>query len=628
MCGFGGIINSGEPVSKKQLAKIAGDVKFRGPDSCGLLILDNSLNKTDTGNSALFFNRLAIIDLDPRSDQPFEDDTHILIFNGEIYNYTELRKELERENVSFRTTSDTEVLFYALREWGPPAISRLNGMFAFFWLNKKDRTFLIARDRLGIKPLCYSVQGNTFIYASEITSIIRLSQSTSRISTDAVNMYLWMQFVPTPHTIIEGVCKLPPGNYLTGEIDNMQSLRLTCYWNAYDFVSFSSHNSSPGLEAILKSSLQRQLHADVPLGLFLSSGVDSSLLTAMVNKYFSRDAGVNFFTVRFEEHTTSDESEDAAKFIDGFNNPMLHFNTIRINPSFIQEHLEELYNYYDEPFGDPASLLNWAVSKKAREHVTVAISGDGADELFWGYHRYIRWQKFKKASSLAVISDLIQSVNRLLPQSRLSDNVRFLLEKDPVKRHFNFFLPSGMRSRINKHITYENMWALEHVEKIAKKDDLPAILDIKTYLADAMLYKVDRSSMASSLEVRVPYLDNEVLEFALGMPLSEKSNAEFITKAPLKQLLSQLAPHYDLNRQKKGFSFPLRKWLKESWKDKVLAVVNRENLIHAGLDPAPYLKLVKDFYSSNNNYFTDVWFIFNLCLWVEKFKSIEKHSYE
>lgn len=620
MCGFGGAINLRSPLQHADVVDIAAQVKFRGPDSCGIRILDENLRACDQGKHVIFFNRLAIIDLDKRSDQPFENDRYLLSFNGELYNYKELKAELEKAGRQFHTTSDTEVLFNALQEWGTNTLPKLNGMFSFFWLDKTQKKFIVARDRLGIKPLYYSIDENSFYFASELDTIVSLKRKKTEINHDAAKMYLWLQFIPTPYTIIKGINKLPPGNYIESTLENNSAVSPQKYWEAYDHISSTNYAYNKSLEDILKSSLQRQLHADVPLGLFLSSGVDSSLLAALVNKYFSSDNQVNFFTIKFEEETSSDESNDANNFIAAFKNPNLRCTTMPINSSFLQDRLTDLYHYYDEPFGDHASLLNWAISEKARQFVTVAISGDGADELFWGYPRYSRWQNFTKTSNIPVLSPLARISGKLM-DGRVADNLQFVLEKNAAKRHFNLFLPSGMRFLINHHITKYPLWSLQGVSKLANRNDFPALLDIKTYLADAMLYKVDRSSMASSLEVRVPYLDNEVIDYALQMPLSQKSNNKFATKAPLKKLLLQLAPQYYLSQQKKGFNFPLHAWLKNNWKELVLSTVTKERLEAAGLDSRPYLKIVNDFYQSRNKYFTDVWYIFNLALWMLKHES-------
>lgn len=623
MCGFGGILNSPNSIDHNRAANLAKKVSYRGPDSCRTRILNTDLTPATEGPNVFFFNRLAIVDVDHRSDQPFENERYLLTFNGEIYNYLQLRSELAKLGIPFVTSSDTEVLFHALRVWGLKALEKLNGMFAFFWLDKKEKKFIAARDRLGIKPFYYSMQQHTFCFASELDSVVRMRGGSPAISREAVDMYLWMQYVPTPYTIIEGIQKLPPGHYLEGDSSNPGIASAQTYWNAYHNVIQPSETDQQGLETLLKDSLSKQLHADVPLGLFLSSGVDSSLLAALVNKYFSEDNTVNFFTVQFAERTASDESEEAAQFIQKFNNPRLQCNTISIDPHTVRDRILRLYDYYDEPFGDPAALLNWVISEKAREYVTVALSGDGADELFWGYERYNRWQKFTKISTTPPVPQIIPLILGACPPSRFKDNIRFLTEQDPVKRHLNLFLPSGMRFSIRDHIAKYPMWALEGTDSIRHRADLPAILDIKTYLADAMLYKVDRSSMASSLEVRVPYLDNQVLDYALSMPLDKKSTPTFRNKAPLKQLLLELAPHYNVDKPKKGFNFPLQKWLKNEWKELVLDTVHPADLEAAGLNPAPYMNIVNGFYASKNHYFTDVWYIFNLSLWIKKIKTIE-----
>lgn len=620
MCGFGGVVNHFEPLNHARIGQIASKVNFRGPDNCGICILDPLLNHTEAGNTAVFFNRLAIMDLDIRSNQPFEDENHLLAFNGEIYNYLELKAELQQEGIDFRTTSDTEVLFFAIKCWGKRAFGKLNGMFSFFWLDKKERKFIVCRDRLGIKPLYYHFNNGAFYFSSELHSIIRIIRKQPTISVEAVEMYLWMQFIPTPNTIFDNIYKLPPGTYIESSIDNLQMASSpTTYWDAYEFVRETDYITDKNLEEILKDSLQRQLHADVPLGLFLSSGVDSSLLAAMVNKHFSSTQTMNFFTVSFNESTFNDESHDASSFIKGFKNPNMQIHTLGIDASYLQQHLLDLYQYFDEPFGDYASILNWAISKKAKDYVTVAISGDGADELFWGYSRYNKWQDIGKLSSLPLATKTTLAAAKLLPRASRWRSTLEKLDADPVQRHFELFLMPGFRQILQKPITTHRLWALENIEPLIHRKDLPGILDLKTYLSDAMLYKVDRSSMATSLEVRVPYLDNTVLEYALKLKFDSKSNKHFRNKAILKELLQQLAPHYQSHKIKKGFSFPLKKWLKEHWKDQVMNSVTSEVLSDIGLDPQPYLSIVKDFYQTDRNYEVEVWYLLNLCLWKESF---------
>ena len=631
MCGFAGLFNNSFTVHKQQLADIAAKVSFRGPDSCGIRLYDNEMRAGDQGTTALFFNRLAIIDLDHRSDQPFADDRFTLIFNGEIYNYKELKTSLEKEGYRFHTTSDTEVLFFALRHWGTAALPRLNGMFAFCWLDRQERSFLLARDRMGIKPVCYRQEGKHFIFASEIDSVLRLSRSIPDIDPAAIHMYLWMQFIPTPNTIYRTVFKLPPGHYISAswkDLDQQRPLLPVAFWDAYDAgatptqPAFHPGDANRQLETVLTDSLARQLVADVPLGLFLSSGVDSSLLAALVNKHFK--GSFNFFTVAFTEKTTSDESAEARAFIAGFDNPGLKSHTLTVDPRTLGNNLDELYNYFDEPFGDFASLLNWVISRKARDFVTVALSGDGADELFWGYPRYEQWRKPSLAlpAEMSIDGSLARLALPFLPGKYWSSKARLQLERDPVKRHFTLFCPPVAAHLVDRPIWDEPIWAMKGVQKVRDRSDLGAWLDLKTYLPDAMLYKVDRASMATSLEVRVPYLDNAVIDHALAMPAFAKSGEQFKYKAPLKQLLQQLAPHYNVHQPKKGFNFPLDRWLRFEWRDRALAALTDTHLAGLGLDPKRYGRMVQQYYAGDKRFCIIVWYLLNLVLWQEKYKNL------
>ena len=631
MCGLAGLLNNSFFVGRQQIASMAKMVDFRGPDNCGIRIYNNELEIADVGNNILFFNRLAILDLDQRSNQPFEDNRFALTFNGEIYNYAELKKALMKEGYVFRTTSDTEVLFFALQHWGINALSKLNGMFAFCWIDKKEKQFLLARDRIGIKPLYYSQKGKTFVFASELNSVLRLTCHLAEIKPEAVNMFLWTQFIPTPHTIIKDVYKLPPGHFIKGsfnDLSNEQQLHSNSFWDAYSMANVKTEESDPTiLESVLVDSLSRQLIADVPLGFFLSSGVDSSLLAALVNKHFAQSQQFDFFTVAFREETVSDESKDAITYVNKFSNPALKSHTLNIDANFIGSHLNSFYDFFDEPFGDYTSLLNWVISKKAREHVTVALSGDGADELFWGYSRYEKWRNpslllTDKYPKMAIPKEIANIIKPILPKY-WQTKIALEVEPDPLHRHFTLFLSPMLYQLIEHPIWQQPIWAIEGTKELSEcRENMTAWLDLKSYLPDAMLYKVDRASMAASLEVRVPYLDNKVVDYALALPHSSKSNAVFTYKAILKELLQQLAPHYDINRPKKGFTFPLDKWLRFEWKELVFAHVNKENLYELSLDNKLYMNIVQQYYKGDKRYCIIVWYLLNLVLWLQKFKKI------
>jgi asparagine synthase (glutamine-hydrolysing) len=628
MCGFGGILNSSNLINSSRVAGIADQVSFRGPDNCRLRIYNESFESATVGNHFIFFNRLAIIDLDSRSDQPFEDDRFTLMFNGEIYNFHQLKKELGQAGFVFKTSSDTEVLFYAMQKWGVQALKRLNGMFSLCWIDRQSKSFILARDRMGIKPLCYRQQGKSLIFASELISVLRLSETLPGLEHDSIEHFLWTQYVPTPLTIVQGVYKIPPGHYFEGnlgELERGKSIETKSFWDAFDQVG--DKNFTPeysNLEEALRDSLSRQLVADVPLGLFLSSGVDSSLIAAMINKYFAKEQEFNFFTVAFDEDTASDESQDAIQYIRSFRNPRLKSHLLEINPDMIGDRLVNLYDYFDEPFGDPAALLNWAISCRAREHVTVALSGDGADELFWGYPRYNKWMtpSLTLKNQLDISGAAASLIKPFLPGPYLKSKADLELEPDPLHRHFTLFLSPVLHHVLKRPPWSQDIWAMQNLTGIIKRRDLPGLLDIKTYLSDAMLYKVDRASMAASLEVRVPYLDNVVVDYALAASLESKSDKAFRNKSSLKKLLKHLAPQYDVRRTKKGFNFPLDKWMRFKWKDLILSMITKENLASLNLHERNYLSMTKDYYAGDKRYCIVVWYILNLILWNRAFKTI------
>lgn len=630
MCGFGGILNGNEAqISVQRLQEIANKVSFRGPDNTTVKVFNNDFQNLSRGNIGFFFNRLAIIDLEPRSNQPFEDNDHLLLFNGEIYNYNSLKPQLQKFGVKFTTTSDTEVLFYALQVWKEDAVEKLNGMFAFFWINKRTKEFLIGRDRLGIKPLYYKNKDSSFAFASELDSIVRFSNGAGEISQDSVASYLRLQYVPTPHTILKDVHKLPPGNLLKGRMDNngTRILSLTPYWDSYkELQQPNGAFVTTSFEDLLKESVKSQLQSDVPLGLFLSSGVDSSLLAAVVNKYFSADLPVNFFTVAFEESTSSDESALAAAFIKGFNNPNLKHDKLVINAEMIRDKILDFYNYYDEPFGDYAGLLNWVISMKAREKVTVALSGDGADELFWGYPRYDFWRSHNRRSykKFPFLVNSKSLLDKMLPYSRSKYKLIHALEKDPVNIYFNSIQPKSFGFLPTQDLR-GNDWVVQGLDEIKTREDLAAIIDLKAYLPDAMLYKVDRASMAASLEVRVPYLDNNIINYSLHTPLNQKIKAPYYNKSILKETLFRLAPHYDLSQPKKGFNLPLDKWIATVWKEMIMDHLTKDNLTDFGLDFKIIGQIITEHFVKGKSRNEEIWYLFNLILWGKKFKTMRAH---
>ncbi len=618
MCGFGGIINSEGVIASDQLLNIASKVNFRGPDYTGIRIFDNSFQLKNKGIHAFFHNRLSIIDLDTRANQPFEDDDCLLLFNGEIYNFIELKNILKLQGFGFVTTSDTEVLFYSLKHWGINAISKLNGMFSFVFINKRTNRLIIAKDRLGIKPLYYRSEGSSFIFASEIDSIVRMSKEKPDIDQSTINSFIFFQYVPSPFSILDNVCKLPPGHYIETsiqEIKERREVKPIMYWDSNNQIQ-GVRGSKP-LEDLLVSSIKMQLKSDVPLGLFLSSGVDSSLLVAILNKHFS-DNKISTFTVAFGDDTISDESVDAENYIRGFNSSNIIFNKLTINSKTVIKKLLNLYNYIDEPFGDHAVLLNWSIAEEARKHVKVILSGDAADELFYGYPRYVEWKKYigvNRDLKFEIIKKLKQLIDKEYRESRMNE--------DRVSVYLKMLNHNYHKLSINSKLN--DFWFMQNINKIINRIDLPQLMDIKSYLPDAMFFKVDRSSMASSLEVRVPYTDNAIIDYALSSKIDEKSNNQHLLKVQLKNLLKSIAPHYSKSNIKKGFNFPLYDWLSNDWKNIVNDFITTQNLSSFDVDIKDILKKKDRFFKGDKRVTSDIWMVLNLVLWHNKYKGIKNY---
>lgn len=623
MCGFGGTINWKKKVTIEKLTKAANAVSFRGPDNTDLRLYDlNFKEQQSEGEIAVFFNRLAIIDLDKRSNQPFENERYLLVFNGEIYNYKEIRGQLQSRDISFLTSSDTEVLFQALINYGVTVIEQLNGMFAFVFIDKIERKIILARDRTGIKPLIFQLSHSGFAFASETDSVIRFSESKPAISQTAINLYLSLQYVPTPFTVWENIFKLPPGCYAEECIDDLKNnkgITPIQYWNVYVQAN-KQLNEERDLETLMCNSIESQLQSDVPLGFFLSSGIDSSLLAALVNAHFSGNKQFDFFTVAFnnESEVEADEYQDANNFLEGLMNKNFVHHPLYINPSSIQDEVMAMYTYLDEPFGDYAVMLNYVISKKAKEHVTVVLSGDGSDELFWGYPRYNEWVNHNEKIKAATYSRHLEKVAAFIPQTSLKEKVQRRYSSDVVINYLNIVSATEFSK---KELLSGNQWWWQGINNIKCREDLPALVDFKTYLPDCMFYKVDRSSMGASLEVRVPYLDNHVVNYALQMNVVKKSTKKFSTKAPAKELLMKLAPHYQITLPKKGFSLPLRDWITNDWKTIVFSKEVMRYLADLELLET-YKALLNSHFNKNRDCSVAIWRLMNLALWYKTKKEL------
>lgn len=567
MCGIAGLWDSPHDAGEinARLEAMRDALAHRGPDASGI-------HPFPGGGFA--HTRLAVIDCSAAANQPFVwEDGHLLAYNGEIYNYRELRHELEGLGARFHTSSDTEVLAAALAQWGTDALPRLNGIFAFAWYNAVENSLLLARDRLGVKPLFWTRPEAGFAYASELGALKAAGFCGADISREALDAYLRLQYIPAPLTIFEGVHKLLPGHWmrLTGDHVEYQP-----YWQLrYQIDPAWTLDIAAGrFRELLEDSVRMQRVADVPLGAFLSGGIDSSVVCAALAQQCTEP--LNTFTIGFEE-SKADERPYARAMAARIN--ARHHETLAQPELFTL--LPEMVKHFGEPFADSSALPTWVVSAAARQHVTVALSGDGGDELFAGYtwlHRSLLVERLKRIPwrwRHAVISALaaapeaarLRQLQRLLADTKLSARAIFA-------RRITMFSHEQRRALMGQG---NPQWdpILRAWQRVGSNDDLECMLgaDMLLYLPDDILTKVDRMSMAHGLEVRVPLLDHRIVEFAATVPFGLKYAAGQ-SKLLVKHAFRDQLPPALLRQRKRGFALPIDAWFRgtlgETFREKIL----------------------------------------------------------
>jgi len=565
MCGIVGIASQ-NPVANGSWLKDSQEAMFhRGPDDSG-----SWWSKDDC--VGLGHRRLAIVDLSPAGHQPMLDSNEefSIVFNGEIYNLVDLHKELSNRGHVFRSHSDTEVILAAYREWGIECLSHLNGMFSFALYDSRDRKMFLARDRAGEKPLFYSLSNGSLRFSSELKGLMADPGFTRQINLEAMDCYLAMGFVPGEQCILTGVKKLPPAHALIFDLNRGLS-HLWRYWDMpeYSYLASSKKVDESALleelEVLLEDSVRRQLVADVPVGVLLSGGVDSSLITAMAVRSSTK---VKTFTIRFPGHEKQDETEHARLIAQHFDTEHVELEAQPTTADLIPN----LARQFDEPIVDSSMIPTFLVSKLVRQHCTVALGGDGGDELFGGYHHYSRllWMQNRLGWIPQLLRQAISlGAERMLPVGLKGRNwlqglgVELKSGLPLIASYFD----AGIREQL---MAGKSNWSL--VAEDIRKQRVPEVadllqratrMDFQNYLAEDILVKVDRASMLNSLEVRAPYLDYRLIEFAFGKVPSYLKATSNNKKILLKRLThSVLPPNFDRQR-KQGFSIPLVSWLKD-----------------------------------------------------------------
>ena len=625
MCGIAGFIDSeiSGQVPEKQalLEKMCQVITHRGPDEQGTAI---------EGKAALGMRRLSIIDL-KTGQQPIYSSDHskLVVFNGEIYNYRELKAELEAIGYEFRTNSDTETIIHAFDEFGPDCLKKLRGMFVFAIWDKRSESLFLARDRVGKKPLFYThLENGDFVFGSELKCILAHGRLERKVDLNALNAYLTFGYVPEQHCILQGVRKLLPGHYLSFECGSVTTEE---YWD-FDYPETypdtSEDDLSERLRVHLEDAVKARLISEVPLGAFLSGGVDSSAVVGMMSRIL--DQPVKTFSIGFNE-----DSFDELKYA---RIAAKHFKTDHhefvVTPDLV-ETIDELVWHLDEPFSDSSSMPTYMVSKMARDHVTVVLSGDGGDELFAGYTRYLVDRRPSGINSLpsGIRKNLIRPLSEVLPHGSIGKNYLFNNSLEGIERYIDSISQFG---KLKKKAIYSKQMLEELGERISGPESLYAriassageiddisrmlYLDSKTYLPGDILTKVDRMSMAASLEARVPLLDQVLVDFVTrNIPSTMKMRGDQ-TKYIFKKSLEGLVPDSILYREKQGFGVPIGEWIKTKLRKTIVTTLLEKRTLDRGYFEKKYIEtLVSEHLKGRRDHSHPLWVLWVLELWHRRY---------
>jgi asparagine synthase (glutamine-hydrolysing) len=619
MCGISGYLSTPNSLDKKDFILATNQLNHRGPDAEGFYANDNN-------SVMLGHKRLSIIDLSTASNQPFFSrcGRYVMVYNGEVYNFNEIKEQLQLET---RTSGDTEVILEAYAKAGAKSFELLNGMFAFAIYDIQERKIILCRDRIGIKPLFYYWDGKHFAFGSEIKMLKALPFFNKAINYDSIPEFLHLGFIPEPYSIYKHVFKFPAAAYSIFEADSIHqdnfSPPLHYYWKLQDAILPETKtdflSTKKELKGLLIDSVEKQLISDVPVGTFLSGGIDSSLITAIAST-LKKDK-IKTFSIGYDTKKY-DESEYALKVAEHLGTD---HHAFRLTEDTVEEILYDIIFQYDEPFADSSAYPTMIVSKLARQHVTVTLSGDGADELFLGYGMY-KWatrlanpmvQYFRKPIYL-----ITQHSNLTLKRGGLLLDYSSLSH---IRSHI-FSQEQYLNSEKDlKHLLLDENFSFDRFnhEVVSKKRVLStkgkqSFWDINYYLKDDLLVKVDRASMKYSLESRVPYLDHRVVEYAVNID-SDLRYHKGISKYILKEILYDYLPRELFDRPKWGFALPLPHWLKGRLNhllDKYLnsTIINKYDIL-----TNLYVQDLKDRFMAGEDYlYGRLWTIILLHWWLEE----------
>ncbi len=623
MCGISGFC-SAVPRGRAVLEAMNATLRHRGPDDTGVWLAGGRASDGWTaasGTVGLAQRRLAIIDLSPAGRNPMSNDEETLwiTYNGEVFNFREVRAELEGAGFRFRTQTDSEVILKAYERWGRGCVERFVGMFAFAIWDSRRSSLFIARDRLGIKPLYYLERAGEIAFASELKALRPYPSFDGSIDREALGQFLRFQYVPSPASIYQAARKLPPGHWLEWRDGRA---RIERYWDPVrvaqeEELRGSEEELFERFEALLSEAVRYRLISDVPLGAFLSGGVDSSTVVALMQE--NAGGPVKTFSIGFEDREL-DESSDARSVARYLGTE--HHERICTTQDAL-DLIPLLARHFDEPFGDSSAIPTMLVSRFAREHVTVALSGDGGDELFWGYNRYSahdRLQRLMRAP--AWLRRLAAGPLSVAPDRRARHAAEWIRMEDRGEdRYLRFISTLGPKEVARLSGTEGDPPVLYEDARLRlgeSRPDAVSVRDLVSYLPEDILTKVDRTSMAFSLEARVPLLDHRLVEFTLRLPLALKLRSGR-SKYLLRKSLYRRVPRSLIERPKKGFRVPVARWLTGDLKDSVRGVLSPEGVRRAGLvDPEAVGDLLGRDLSGAGRRPDAIWSLYVLHLWASE----------
>lgn len=620
MCGISGYISLNNTISPSQLRQATDLMLHRGPDAEGFYFSENE--KVGLGH-----RRLSILDLSESANQPMfsHDGRYVIVFNGEVYNFNELKLLLADKGNSLKTTSDTEVLLQLFAERGIDCLKDLNGMFALAIYDTQKSMLTLCRDHAGVKPLFIYYDENDFIFSSEI-KVIKSIKGNLAVNKKVIPYFLHLGYIPHPFTIYNNTEKFPAAHYVQININeiNFKNFHkiITPFWSLESSIKKESvRNESEAkntLSGLLFDSVEKQLVSDVPIGTFLSGGIDSSLVTAIAAKVSNQR--IKTFSIAIGEGRFN-ESKYASQVAKYLNTEHHQFN---VAEQQVMELINSILTVYDEPYADSSALPTRMVSRLARKYVTVALSGDGGDELFMGYGMYV-WakrlsQKWVEPAKLGLFT-----ASRLMNDKyRRAGNLFDYNNKQNIKSHIfsqeQYFFKEKELSEllISEKFNFQNLNTTKGIARSLSEEEAQSVWDFNYYLPDDLLVKVDRASMIYSLEARVPLLDYRIIEFAFNLHRELKMNGK-VMKYLLKNILFDLIPAQYFERPKQGFSLPLGKWLKGELRcllDKYTSkeVIEKHNVVHYPIVE----KIRKQYLKGMDHLFNRLWAIIMLHWWLEE----------